>query len=81
MKRFYVMDFGEDLVIHYDTQDEEKIALHIDDVAKLLNEQQYEIERLKEQLLGISLDVIAKANPFLSKLNEYVRGLSEEERQ
>ena len=31
--------------------------------------------------MGISLDVIVKANPFLSKLTEYVQGLSKEERQ
>lgn len=55
MKRFYVMDFGEDLIIHYDAQDKERTPLCINEVAKLLNEQQEEIRKLKFQLCEMRL--------------------------
>lgn len=70
MKRFYVMDFGEDLIIHYDTQDKEQTPLCINEAARLLNEQQEEIRKLKFQLCEMRLSLVARGSSTQDPLSD-----------
>ena len=80
MKRFYVMDLGEDFVIRLDTEEEVQIPVSINQAVDLLNEQQEELALLKKHIYEMSMAVIVKANPVLSSINEFMKGLSEENR-